>query len=91
MIVFVASNGPFDDPPSGYVKTGKFHKDGTEITITVIAKWHDGKWWAGKHEEKTCPVCMGLGVDPNYKEPELKQRELDIPELKVEKKVYTDV
>ena len=98
MVLFLATNGPFHDPPSGTIKSGKYGPDGKEIVISVVAKWYDKRWWAGKHIESECPVCHGTGDDPNYKEPEFTQRELKLDGVVKEKKIevqeevdYTDV
>ena len=63
LIIFLATEGPYDFPPNG--------KD-------MIAKFHNGKWWGGKSVEEACTVCHGLGRDPDYVAPPLRIRELDM-------------
>ena len=47
LILFVATDGPFNSPASPYRSDGK------------VSKWYDGKWWVGESHSFTCPECGG--------------------------------
>lgn len=50
--VFVATEGPFQEPAFPYNGTMEDHK---------ISHWFNGWWWSGKSYNFTCPDCHGAG------------------------------
>ena len=50
--VFIASDGPFNEPAFPYNGKDTDHK---------TSHWHDGKWWVGKSYNFPCPVCRVMG------------------------------
>ena len=82
MYLFLATGGPFNNPPQGK---------------GIIAKWANGKWWAGTNEGGICPDCKGTGVTPGFVEPPASMRAITMPKMVTREKVeveaedYTDV
>lgn len=50
--VFVASDGPFNEPYFPYNGTPEDHK---------TSHWYNGSWYAGKSYNFDCPDCRGQG------------------------------
>jgi len=48
-----------------------------------IAHFANDRWWSGTNIEKACPDCKGLGIDPNYVEKPIVQRELVLTDFTV--------
>lgn len=93
MIIFLATEGPYDFSPNGLIE----HANGDTPAKYVIAKWVNGKWWGGRSVEEACPVCHGLGIEPDYVKPPISMRKaimanpLKIIKSEVETEDYTDV
>jgi hypothetical protein len=91
LIIFLATEGPYDFPPSGIVEKSKTVNGEFVPAKQIIAKFVNGKWWGGKSVEEMCPVCHGLAIDPNYVAKPVRQRKLALPDMAIEKVDYTDV
>lgn len=78
LIVFVASDGPFSDAPTGSYNTNYAEADGTsyKFRMSVVAKWLGDGWYAGKHEAAVCPACHGTRRNQDYVEPPLSERSM---------------
>lgn len=50
--VFVATDGPFQEPMNPYNGTGEDHK---------TSHWYNDRWWIGKSYNFNCPDCKGDG------------------------------
>lgn len=55
LMVFLATEGPFQTPAAAYRADGK------------CSKWNDNKWWVGNTYSFSCPDCGGLGSIPRPK------------------------
>jgi len=70
LVIFLATEGPFDFVPYG------------KGIIAKSVKIHDvDKWFGGKHVEEMCPVCRGTGRDPNYVEQPVVKRDCRVAEV----------
>ena len=73
MVIFLATEGPFDFVPSGKGIIAK------SVNISGV-----DKWFGGKHVEDMCPVCKGTGRDPSYVEQPAVKREYSTALFKME-------
>ncbi len=82
MSIFSVIDGPFMDQPP---RAGKITEDGKAI---LAAHWFDDTpeykikkgWYLGVDIAVSCPNCHGLGMDPEWVEKPVRQRDLDVTE-----------